>query len=48
MFAAVGNHVQTLHRGAIGGLTLGGLEPGQWRALANSDRELVFAPQSST
>jgi 16S rRNA pseudouridine516 synthase len=33
MFAAVGNHVETLHRAAIGGLTLGDLEPRKWRYL---------------
>lgn len=32
MFAAVGNHVLTLHRRSIGGLELGDLAPGQWRA----------------
>ena len=33
MFAAVGNHVEALHRSRIGGLGLGDLAPGQWRAL---------------
>jgi 16S rRNA pseudouridine516 synthase len=33
MFAAVGNRVETLHRAAIGGLDLGDLPRGQWRAL---------------
>ena len=37
MFAAVGNHVETLHRMSIGGLTLGELAPGQWRALDDQD-----------
>lgn len=37
MFAAVGNHVESLHRRAIGGLELGGLEPGGWRVLTASD-----------
>ena len=37
MFAAVGNHVEALHRRAIGGLELGGLEPGEWRVLTASD-----------
>ena len=37
MFAAVGNHVESLHRRAIGGLELGGLEPGEWRVLTASD-----------
>ncbi|MEO5815305.1 MAG: pseudouridine synthase [Gemmatimonadaceae bacterium] len=34
MFAAVGNHVVTLHRRSIGGLELGSLEAGQWRELS--------------
>ncbi len=34
MFAAVGNHVVALHRSSIGGLDLGTLEAGQWRALS--------------
>jgi len=38
MFAAVGNHVEALHRSAIGGLTLGDLAPGAWRALGDEDR----------
>jgi len=33
MFAAVGNHVETLHRSRIGGLAMGDLEAGTWRAL---------------
>ncbi len=33
MFAAVGNHVEALHRSAVGGLTLGNLPVGEWRAL---------------
>ena len=37
MFAAVGNHVESLHRRAIGGLEVGGLEPGEWRVLSASD-----------
>ena len=37
MFAAVGNRVETLHRAAIGGLSLNGLEAGQWRALDADD-----------
>jgi 16S rRNA pseudouridine516 synthase len=34
MFAAVGNHVETLHRSAVGPLVLGDLAPGRWRVLA--------------
>ena len=43
MFAAVGNHVHALHRVSIGGLDLGGLEPGAWRLLELQDREALFA-----
>ena len=42
MFAAVGNHVEALHRPRVGGLELGGLEPGQWRALDASDLGRLF------
>lgn len=38
MFAAVGNHVEALHRSAIGGLSLDDLAPGEWRALGDEDR----------
>ena len=44
MFAAVGNHVEALHRERIGGLTLGDLPDGQWRALGEEDRACLFAP----
>lgn len=37
MFAAVGNHVETLRRISLGGLTLGDLAPGQWRAMDERD-----------
>lgn len=37
MFAAVGNHVQQLHRASMGGLDLGGLQPGKWRLLSAED-----------
>lgn len=33
MFAAAGNHVETLHRAAFGPITLGGLAEGSWRLL---------------
>ena len=42
MFAAVGNHVETLHRCRLGGLTLGDLPVGQWRALDAGDLERLF------
>ncbi|HEU4991988.1 MAG TPA: 16S rRNA pseudouridine(516) synthase, partial [Luteimonas sp.] len=37
MFAAVGNHVEALHRSQVGGLALGDLAPGHWRALGDDD-----------
>jgi len=43
MFAAVGNHVETLHRVSVGGLTLGELAPGQWRELGEAQRGQLFA-----
>jgi len=43
MFAAVGNHVETLHRSRMGELTLGGLKPGQWRVLTKAEREGLLA-----
>ncbi|UPG88424.1 rRNA pseudouridine synthase [Luteibacter aegosomaticola] len=43
MFAAVGNHVETLERVAIGGLTLDGLESGKWRLLTEEDIRTMFA-----
>jgi 16S rRNA pseudouridine516 synthase len=43
MFAAVGNHVAELHRSRVGGLTLGELEIGQWRALDSADLAKLFA-----
>jgi 16S rRNA pseudouridine516 synthase len=43
MFAAVGNHVDALHRSAVGGLTLGDLPEGAWRALDETDRARLFA-----
>lgn len=37
MFAAVGNHVEALHRAQMGELTLESLAPGQWRLLTPHD-----------
>jgi len=45
MFAAVGNHVEALHRSRIGGLTLGDLQLGKWRPLDTADVAKVFARQ---
>jgi 16S rRNA pseudouridine516 synthase len=42
MFAAVGNHVETLHRRSLGGLALDGLPAGQWRALAAAEQTAIF------
>lgn len=43
MFAATGNHVETLHRVSVGALTLGELAPGAWRALNALDATRVFS-----
>ena len=42
MFAAVGNHVDALHRSRIGGLTLGALPEGEWRLLDAADLDTLF------
>jgi len=42
MFAAVGNHVEALHRSRVGDLTLGDLPAGQWRVLGADEVQLVF------
>ena len=43
MFAALGNHVETLHRCRVGGLGLGTLPVGMWRVLDEADRRLLFS-----
>ncbi len=43
MFAAVGNHVDALHRSRVGGLALDDLAEGQWRVLGNADRDQLFS-----
>ncbi|MFZ2235356.1 MAG: pseudouridine synthase [Dokdonella sp.] len=48
MFAAVGNHVETLDRVAIGQLGLGDLAVGEWRQLSSEDVGLVFATPAGT
>ncbi len=45
MFAATGNHVETLQRISVGGLALGDLPLGEWRALGAEETALIFAPQ---
>ncbi|MHC5226166.1 pseudouridine synthase [Ignatzschineria sp. LJL83] len=39
MLAAVGNHVESLHRAAIGHLTLDGLHEGEYRSLTDEEIE---------
>lgn len=46
MFAAVGNHVQALHRSRIGGLGLDDLPEGQWRQLDAADLAVLFGEQA--
>jgi 16S rRNA pseudouridine516 synthase len=43
MFAATGNHVETLQRIAVGGLTLGELPLGEWRVLNTDEISLIFS-----
>jgi 16S rRNA pseudouridine516 synthase len=42
MFAAIGNHVETLHRSRVGGLGLGDLPEGKWRVLTGADIAKLF------
>jgi 16S rRNA pseudouridine516 synthase len=42
MFAAVGNHVEALHRSRVGGLTLDNLPVGEWRILGATDIDRLF------
>ncbi|NLC60548.1 MAG: rRNA pseudouridine synthase [Gammaproteobacteria bacterium] len=43
MFAAVGNHVEALHRSRVGALELGGLSEGEWRQLDVAERDAILA-----
>jgi 16S rRNA pseudouridine516 synthase len=44
MFAAIGNHVEALHRDQIGALSLPhDLAAGQWRLLGEADVARIFA-----
>ncbi|KRE86904.1 16S rRNA pseudouridine(516) synthase [Rhodanobacter sp. Soil772] len=43
MFAATGNHVETLQRISIGALALGGLPLGEWRTLDAAEVAEIFA-----
>ncbi|HXH96033.1 MAG TPA: hypothetical protein VNH40_02390, partial [Gaiellaceae bacterium] len=45
MLAAVGHPVVRLHRSGYAGLTLGGLEAGEWRRLEPSEVERLRAGQ---
>ena len=47
MFAATGNHVEALHRPRVGGLDLGGLAEGGWRALDAADVQRLFSPEAA-
>lgn len=42
MFAALGNHVERLHRAALGELILGDLPEGQWRVLSPAEIALAL------
>ena len=42
MFAAVGNHVEALHRVSVGGLALGDLPVGEWRMLGEGEIAAIF------
>ena len=41
MFAAVGNHVESLHRSRLGPLDLGDLPAGEWRVLAPGEVDAI-------
>jgi 16S rRNA pseudouridine516 synthase len=43
MFAAVGNHVDSLHRSSLGNLHLGDLPVGQWRLAAAADVAAILS-----
>jgi 16S rRNA pseudouridine516 synthase len=48
MFAAIGNHVEALHRDRIGGLALpDDLAPGQWRLMDEADVARLFSSDPS-
>ncbi len=47
MFAAVGKHVETLHRPQVGGLTLGDLMVAEWKILNEQDRNALFNIESN-
>jgi 16S rRNA pseudouridine516 synthase len=43
MFAAVGNHVEALHRSQVGGLVLGELAVGDWTILSQEYQEALLS-----
>jgi 16S rRNA pseudouridine516 synthase len=43
MFAAAGNHVETLQRISVGGLVLGALPLSEWRPLSVDEAALIFS-----
>ncbi len=43
MFAAVGNHVEALHRAQMGNLTLGALKSGKWRRLSQAEADALIS-----
>ncbi|MEO9079130.1 MAG: pseudouridine synthase [Rhodanobacter sp.] len=45
MFAAVGNHVDSLQRIAVGTLTVGNLPLGEWRALDSNEVAQIFSTE---
>nr|MBP9218473.1 pseudouridine synthase [Sterolibacterium sp.] len=47
MFAAIGNHVTTLERQAVGGLRLAGLPEGQWQLLDAAEAGRIFCAGSA-
>jgi 16S rRNA pseudouridine516 synthase len=47
MFAAVGNHVEALHRSRVGGLDLGDLPVGEWRLLNADDVARLFGKETN-
>ncbi|WP_193227586.1 pseudouridine synthase [Aureimonas psammosilenae] len=49
MFAALGNHVEALHRDRMGALALpADLKPGQWMALGQAEIDAIFAVKAPT
>lgn len=48
MFAAVGNHVESLHRSAIATLALGDLLSGEWRVLTPDEKQQLNRSRDGT